>query len=72
LVTSAAACAGELTIYSSVEGDNLKIFAALFSKAHPDIKVNWVRDSTGVIQARAIAEKDNPRHDLFLVTPPQT
>jgi iron(III) transport system substrate-binding protein len=65
LVTSAAACAGELTIYSSVEGDNLKIFAALFSKAHPDIKVNWVRDSTGVIQARAIAEKDNPRHDLF-------
>ena len=65
MVTSALAGAGELTIYSSVEGDNLKNFASLFSKAHPDIKVNWVRDSTGVIQARAIAEKDNPRHDLF-------
>jgi iron(III) transport system substrate-binding protein len=65
VMTSALAGAGELTIYSSVEGDNLKNFASLFSKAHPDIKVNWVRDSTGVIQARAIAEKDNPRHDLF-------
>ena len=57
--------AGELTIYSSVEPDNLKVFAENFSKAHPAIKVNWVRDSTGVIQARAIAEKDNPRNDIF-------
>lgn len=57
--------AGELTIYSSVEPDNLKIFSENFSKAHPSIKVNWVRDSTGVIQARVIAEKDNPRNDVF-------
>ena len=57
--------AGELTIYSSVESDNLKIFSENFSKAHPSIKVNWVRDSTGVIQARVIAEKDNPRNDVF-------
>ena len=62
---SAVAVAGELTIYSSTEGDSLKTFAARFSKAHSDIKVNWVRDSTGVIQARAMAEKDNPRHDVF-------
>lgn len=57
--------AGELTIYSSVEPDNLKIFAEHFAKTHPSIKVNWVRDSTGVIQARTIAEKDNPRNDVF-------
>ncbi len=57
--------AGELTIYSSVESDNLKIFSENFAKAHPSIKVNWVRDSTGVIQARVIAEKDNPRNDVF-------
>ena len=57
--------AGELTIYSSVEPDNLKIFSENFSKAHPSIKVNWVRYSTGVIQARVIAEKDNPRNDVF-------
>lgn len=60
-----SATAGELTIYSSVEPDNLKIFSEKFAKEHPSIKVNWVRDSTGVIQARAIAEKDNPRNDVF-------
>ena len=64
-VMSALAFSGELTIYSSTEGDSLKNFASRFSKAHPDIKVTWVRDSTGVIQARALAEKDNPRHDVF-------
>ena len=56
--------AGELTIYSSVEADNLKVFSERFSKAHPGIKVNWVRDSTGVIQARLVAEKDQPRNDV--------
>lgn len=65
LFTAAAAQAGELTIYSSVEADNLKVFSENFAKAHPDIKINWVRDSTGVIQARVIAEKDNPRNDVF-------
>lgn len=63
--SSVSARAGEITVYSSVEPDNLKVFADNFSKLHPNIKVNWVRDSTGVIQARAIAEKDNPRNDVF-------
>ncbi len=61
----AAAQAGELTIYSSVEADNLKVFSDRFAKAHPSIKINWVRDSTGVIQARLMAEKDNPRNDVI-------
>jgi iron(III) transport system substrate-binding protein len=65
VLTGTASVAGELTIYSSTEGDSLKSYASRFSKAHPDIKVTWVRDSTGVIQARALAEKDNPRHDIF-------
>lgn len=64
LAASTGAVAGELTIYSSVEGDNLKAFAAEFAKDNPDIKINWVRDSTGVLQARLVAEKDNPRNDV--------
>ncbi|CAN5440517.1 putative 2-aminoethylphosphonate ABC transporter substrate-binding protein [soil metagenome] len=64
LLGTSIASAGELTIYTSTEGDNLKDFAERFSKANPDIKVNWVRDSTGVLQARAVAEKDNPRNDV--------
>lgn len=65
LAGALSAHAGELTIYSSVEADNLKVFSESFSKAHPGIKINWVRDSTGVIQARMVAEKDNPRNDVF-------
>ncbi|MHC4048283.1 putative 2-aminoethylphosphonate ABC transporter substrate-binding protein, partial [Bradyrhizobium sp. 23AC] len=35
-----------------------------FNQAHPDIKINGVRDSTGVITARLLAEKNNPRADV--------
>jgi iron(III) transport system substrate-binding protein len=62
---AATAAAGELTIYSSVEADNLKVFADRFAQAHPGIRINWVRDSTGIIQARLVAEKDNPRADVI-------
>ena len=57
--------AGELTIYSTTDADNLKVFGEAFNKAHPDIKVNWVRDSTGIMHARLMAEKDNPRADVL-------
>ena len=30
----------------------------------PEAEVVWVRDSTGVITAKLLAEKDNPRADL--------
>ena len=30
----------------------------------PEVEVVWVRDSTGVITARFLAEKDNPRADI--------
>ncbi len=57
--------AGEITVYAAVEADNLKFFGEAFAKAHPGIKVNWVRDSTGIVHARLIAEKDNPRADAI-------
>jgi len=65
LWAATAASAGQLTIYSSVEADNLKVFAERFAAAHPGIRINWVRDSTGIIQARLMAEKDNPRNDVI-------
>ncbi|MBM3571014.1 MAG: putative 2-aminoethylphosphonate ABC transporter substrate-binding protein [Alphaproteobacteria bacterium] len=60
-----AATAGELTIYAGAEADNIKFFSEQFSKKHPNIKLNWIRDSTGIIQARVLAEKDNPRADVL-------
>jgi iron(III) transport system substrate-binding protein len=29
------------------------------------VEIAWVRDSTGVITARLLAEKDNPRADVI-------
>lgn len=59
-----ALAATELTVYTAVEAEDLKRYAAEFNKDHPDIKINWVRDSTGVVTAKLLAEKDNPQADV--------
>jgi iron(III) transport system substrate-binding protein len=53
----------ELTIYTAYENDDLKPYKAAFEKDNPDIVVNWVRDSTGVVTAKILAERENPRAD---------
>jgi iron(III) transport system substrate-binding protein len=63
-VTSAA-LAEELTVYTAIEAEDLKKYAAAFNADHPDIKINWVRDSTGVITAKLLAEKNNPQADVI-------
>ena len=34
-------------------------------RANPDIKIQWVRDSTGIITAKLLAEKNNPKADAI-------
>lgn len=63
-----AAQAAELTVYTALEADLLPVYAKSFNAQHPDIKINWVRDSTGVITAKLLAEKDNPQADVVLGT----
>ena len=58
-----SATAVELTVYTAYENDDLKAYKAAFEKDNPGITINWVRDSTGVVTAKLIAEKDNPRAD---------
>lgn len=60
-----AANAAELTVYTAVEAEDLTRYAEEFNKSHPDIKINWVRDSTGIITAKLLAEKDNPQADVI-------
>jgi iron(III) transport system substrate-binding protein len=62
----AAAQKTQLTIYTSLENDQLAPFKAAIEAAVPEVEVVWVRDSTGVITARFLAEKDNPRADMVL------
>lgn len=54
---------GAITVYTALEDDQIAKYLPLFQKEHPDIKVNKVRDSTGVVIAKLLAEKDNPQAD---------
>ncbi len=56
--------AQELTVYTALEDDEIPRYLALFEKSHPDIEVKIVRDSTGIVTAKLLAEKDNPQADL--------
>src|SRR5204863_8760567 len=56
----------KLTIYTALENDQLGPFKQIIEAAVPDAEIVWVRDSTGVITARFLAEKDNPRADMVL------
>ncbi|MCW4629504.1 MULTISPECIES: putative 2-aminoethylphosphonate ABC transporter substrate-binding protein [Marinomonas] len=61
---AAHAATTELTVYSAVEAEDLKKYAARFNQDYPDIKINWVRDSTGIVTAKLLAEKANPQADV--------
>jgi iron(III) transport system substrate-binding protein len=54
----------ELVVYTAYENDDLKSYKAAFEKDNPDVVINWVRDSTGVVTAKLIAERENPRADV--------
>jgi len=56
--------ATELTVYTAVEAEDLKKYASAFSKANPGITIKWVRDSTGIVTAKLLAEKNNPQADV--------
>jgi iron(III) transport system substrate-binding protein len=56
----------KLTIYTALESDQLPPFKQSIEAAVPEADVTWVRDSTGVITARFLAEKDNPRADMVM------
>jgi len=63
---SALAQKTTLTVYTALETDQLKAYQEGFNKANPDIEIVWVRDSTGVITARLLAEKSNPKADVIM------
>jgi len=65
LCACATARAGEITVYTALEEDDVRVYLAEFAKAKPDIKVNLLRLSTGDLVARILAEKANPREDVI-------
>ena len=63
---AAAAQKTQLLVYTALETDQLKAYQEGFNKVNPDIDIKWVRDSTGVITAKLLAEKANPQADVVM------
>ncbi|MBM3569308.1 MAG: putative 2-aminoethylphosphonate ABC transporter substrate-binding protein [Alphaproteobacteria bacterium] len=64
LAATAEAQRTKITVYTALESDQLAQFKQAAEAAVPSIDISWVRDSTGVVTARLLAEKDNPRADV--------
>jgi iron(III) transport system substrate-binding protein len=73
IVAAAAVCtlaAGavaqtSLSVYTTLEQEFLDGFRKAFEADNPDIRIDFLRDSTGVITARLQAEKATPRADAI-------
>ncbi len=63
-VAPAVVSAGDLLVYTALEDDEIPRYLALLKQTHPEINVRIVRDSTGIVTAKLLAEKDNPQADL--------
>ncbi len=60
-----ANAAQKLTVYTAYENEQLAPYKKAFEAANPDFEIQWVRDSTGIITARLLAEKANPQADVI-------
>jgi iron(III) transport system substrate-binding protein len=64
-VATSAFASTELTVYTAMENEQLAGYKKAFEAKNPDIQIKWVRDSTGIITAKLLAEKSNPRADVI-------
>lgn len=56
---------GSITIYTAFEDDQIDKYLESFYELYPDIDVEVIRESTGTLIAKVIAEKDNPVADII-------
>ncbi|MGA2080097.1 MAG: putative 2-aminoethylphosphonate ABC transporter substrate-binding protein [Holophaga sp.] len=68
LAAAGSACLASETIrvYTALEADQIQAYEQSFNKAYPDVKIEWVRDSTGIITSKLLAEKANPQADVVM------
>jgi iron(III) transport system substrate-binding protein len=59
------ALAEEILVYTALEDDQIPRYLESFKQQHPDITVKIVRDSTGIVTAKLLAEKANPQADVI-------
>ncbi|HJS33650.1 MAG TPA: putative 2-aminoethylphosphonate ABC transporter substrate-binding protein [Alphaproteobacteria bacterium] len=54
-----------LVVYSTLEPDHIGAYKQAFEADNPDIEIALIRDSTGVLTARLIAERNRPQGDAI-------
>jgi iron(III) transport system substrate-binding protein len=60
----ASSADSSITVYTALEDDQISGYLESFKAQNPDIAVNIVRDSTGIITAKLLAEANNPQADV--------
>jgi iron(III) transport system substrate-binding protein len=55
----------DLVVYTALEDDEIAVYRPAFEASHPAIRLKIIRDSTGIITAKLLAEKENPRADVI-------
>lgn len=53
-----------INVYTALENEQISVYLESFKESHPEIKLNIVRDSTGIIISKLLAEKGNPQADV--------
>ena len=53
-----------VTIYTALEPEEVGKLVSMFEADHPEIKLDVVRDSTGIITSKLLAEASNPQADV--------
>jgi iron(III) transport system substrate-binding protein len=54
----------ELLVYTALEADQVQAYKAAFEKENPSVELKFVRDSTGIVTAKLLAEKASPQADV--------
>lgn len=66
LVPAAAAERTRLVAYTALEIEQLDPIRRAVEAAVPDVEIDWLRASTGIVTDRLLAERDAPQADLVL------
>ncbi|WP_428660262.1 putative 2-aminoethylphosphonate ABC transporter substrate-binding protein [Reyranella sp.] len=64
-VSASAQQRTRLLVYSTLEVANIGDFKKAFEAENPDIEIVWLRDSTGVLTAKILAEQNAQRGDAI-------
>lgn len=55
----------KLIVYSTLEPDNIATFKKAFEEENPDLEIVWIRESTGVLTARILAQGERQEADAI-------